>query len=117
MKDICCCGDKCKCSNCVCGPQATLFGNLATPSRLQILLALKEKPQTVSNLQTTVGMEQSALSHALKSLEKAGLVSSKKEGRHVLYSPNKDLVEPLLALIDSHVEKHQEQLAKPCCCK
>jgi ArsR family transcriptional regulator, nickel/cobalt-responsive transcriptional repressor len=59
---------------------------LATPSRVMILAQLRERPQSVSELVSAVGMQQSAVSHQLKLLRDRGLVSGERQGRRVVYS-------------------------------
>ncbi len=71
---------------------------LATPSRLLILATLQAGPLTVGQLTEDVGMEQSAVSHQLRLLREAGLVTAERRGRHVHY-----------ALFDSHVAEMIEQ--------
>ncbi|HYO19553.1 MAG TPA: metalloregulator ArsR/SmtB family transcription factor [Dermatophilaceae bacterium] len=65
---------------------------LVAPSRLLILSRLRESPATVSDLASSVGLEQSAVSHQLRLLRIMGMVTSTRQGRSVTY-----------ALFDSHV--------------
>jgi ArsR family transcriptional regulator, nickel/cobalt-responsive transcriptional repressor len=58
---------------------------LATPSRLLILATLQNGPRTVGELTDTIGMEQSAVSHQLRHLRDLGLVSTERQGRHIIY--------------------------------
>jgi len=69
-----------------------LFKGLADANRLRLLAALLDGERCVHELTRAVGMEQSAVSHQLRALRECGLVSARKQGRHVFY-----------ALGDSHV--------------
>jgi ArsR family transcriptional regulator, nickel/cobalt-responsive transcriptional repressor len=71
---------------------------LATPSRVLILAALRERSQSVSELVAAVGMQQSAVSHQLRLLRDIGLVVGERQGRNVVYS-----------LYDSHVAELIDQ--------
>lgn len=59
---------------------------LATPSRVLILAALRDRAQSVSELVAAVRMEQSAVSHQLRLLRDIGLVVGERQGRRVVYS-------------------------------
>jgi DNA-binding transcriptional ArsR family regulator len=58
---------------------------LGTPSRLRILLRLRQGPCTVGGLATAIDMEQSAVSHQLRVLRHLGLISGTREGKHISY--------------------------------
>ena len=61
---------------------------LGDEARLSVLVALlRTGPQCVSQLQELLGMEQSLLSHHLRSLRELGLVTGERQGRQVIYSP------------------------------
>jgi DNA-binding transcriptional ArsR family regulator len=61
---------------------------LGDEARLSVLIALlRNGPQCVSKLQEVLGMEQSLLSHHLRSLRMLGLVNGERHGRQVIYSP------------------------------
>lgn len=63
----------------------TMFA-LATPSRLQILVCLRDGPLTVSEIVAAVGMEQSAVSHQLRVLRDHSVVSMRRAGRTRQYT-------------------------------
>ena len=77
---------------------------LATPSRVLILARLRERPQSVSELVASVGMEQSAVSHQLRVLRDGGLVVGERHGRRVLYSLHDHHVAWLIDQAIGHVE-------------
>lgn len=58
---------------------------LADPTRLAVLQRLLEGPRHVGELNETVRIEQSLLSHHLRVLRDAGLVEAIRDGKAVLY--------------------------------
>lgn len=72
---------------------ADVFGLLSDPSRVRVLFALLEAGEMcVCDLAEMVEMSPSALSHALRLLRTAGVVTNRRDGRMVRYR-----------LADSHV--------------
>ncbi|MFF9085863.1 ArsR/SmtB family transcription factor [Streptomyces sp. NPDC014991] len=62
------------------------FSLLADPNRLALLLALhRTGPLAVSDLAIATGMNDPAVSQALRLLRAAGVVAGEKEGRVVRY--------------------------------
>jgi len=82
---------------------------LATPSRLQILAALRDGRRTVSEIIGVVGMEQSAVSHQLRVLRDHGVVSVERRGRERLYGLRDEHVGALL----DHAQRHVLELERP----
>jgi DNA-binding transcriptional ArsR family regulator len=78
---------------------------LSTPSRVQILYALLDGPQTVSELMDALGMEQSAVSHQLRILREHTLVRVERRGRQRVYSLHDEHVVALLDEAVRHVER------------
>ena len=58
---------------------------VSDPTRLQVIRLLLEGPSHVGPLQQRLGIEQSLLSHHLRTLREAGLVESQRDGKAVLY--------------------------------
>ena len=54
-------------------------------TRLSVLKILIQEPKTVGELNAVLGLEQSLLSHHLRILREAGLVTSERDGKAVLY--------------------------------
>ncbi len=79
------------------------FRNLANPIRIKIISKLKDNPSSVNELSKKLNMEQSKLSHALKSLKNCNLVKFKQKGKQRIYSLNKKTIIPILKIIDKHV--------------
>ena len=65
---------------------AELFKALADEIRLKILHALFEREQCVSDLMQGLRLAQSHVSHHLKVLKTAGLVSSRRDGHRICYA-------------------------------
>ena len=77
---------------------------LGSPSRLRILLRLREGACAVGELAAQVGMEQSAVSHQLRVLRHLGFVVGARDGRSVRYRLHDDHVAQLLDEAAFHVE-------------
>ncbi len=77
---------------------AELFKVFGDSTRIKILSALSGGELCVCDISTAVGMTSSAVSHQLKILKNAELVSFRREGKTVFY-----------ALADSHVNTMLEQ--------
>ena len=69
---------------------------LATPSRLQILVCLRDGRRSVSEIVDAVGMEQSAVSHQLRVLRQHDVVTVRRAGRARLYELRDGHVEGLI---------------------
>jgi len=65
---------------------SALLQLVSEKSRLQLLCVLKEKNHCVCELMEHVGMSQSLISHHLKDLKSAGIVTAQKKGLYVYYS-------------------------------
>ena len=85
---------------------AELFKILGDPTRLKIVELLLENEMCVNHIAETRGMGQSAISHQLRVLRQARLVTYRKEGKTAYYSLNDDHVEGLVRMGMEHVS-HQ----------
>jgi ArsR family transcriptional regulator, lead/cadmium/zinc/bismuth-responsive transcriptional repressor len=61
------------------------LGYLADTNRLRILSLLAVQEMCVGDLAIALGMNESAVSHQLRTLRAIRLVSFRKQGRHVFY--------------------------------
>jgi ArsR family transcriptional regulator, lead/cadmium/zinc/bismuth-responsive transcriptional repressor len=61
------------------------LGFLADTNRLRILSMLADRELCVGDLAIALGMNESAVSHQLRTLRAIRLVSFRKQGRHVFY--------------------------------
>lgn len=64
---------------------AELLKVLADETRLAVMEQLLGGPRHVGEINETLGVEQSLLSHHLKVLRDAGLVTAERDGKQVLY--------------------------------
>jgi DNA-binding transcriptional ArsR family regulator len=71
------------------------FNAVAEPRRRDILnyLALQERP--VGDIVASLGLEQPSVSKHLRVLKDVGLVSVRRDGRHMLYRTNAEAIRPL----------------------
>ena len=74
-----------------------LLKGFADPTRFKLLLLLQDGEVCVHQLVEVLEMSQSAVSHQLRVLRSARLVSAKKRGRHVFYRLADDHVREMLA--------------------
>ena len=86
----------------------TMFA-LSTPSRVQILGCLTNRPRSVSELVELLGMEQSAVSHQLRILREQGLVTVERVGRRSVYALTDEHVMALLDEALRHTERRAAQ--------
>ncbi|WP_251441601.1 ArsR/SmtB family transcription factor [Veillonella intestinalis] len=85
---------------------ADLFKVLGDPTRIRIVQQLLNKEMCVTDIAEAMGMGQSAISHQLRVLRQARLVTFRKEGKTALYSLNDEHVVVLLSQGIEHVS-HQ----------
>ena len=62
---------------------ADLFKVFGDPTRVRILFALFQQETCVQEIANRLGMTQSAISHQLRILKQARLVSSRREGKSI----------------------------------
>lgn len=65
---------------------------LADPNRLQIIRALRSSPLTVTDITLLLEAEMANVSHHLRVLFHAGLVSTQRDGKYIYYQINRDVV-------------------------
>lgn len=106
-----------------CGAEATLSQDLPTASvteettrllkgfanetRLRILCLLRGREVCVHDIVEALNMSQSAISHQLRTLRDARLVSHRREGRHVYYRLADDHVREMLENALTHGAEEQ----------
>ncbi|MCD1293961.1 ArsR family transcriptional regulator [Methanocella sp. CWC-04] len=66
--------------------QAEYFKALSDPARVKIVYALAGGERCVCELMAIMDMQQTVVSHHLKVLKYAGIISDKKSGKWVYYS-------------------------------
>lgn len=84
-----------------------LFKVLGDPTRLAILHLLEGRELNVTAISEKLDMEQSAVSHQLKTLKDARLVKARRDGKSRIYSQLDGHVYEILAQMFTHVEEAQ----------
>jgi DNA-binding transcriptional ArsR family regulator len=93
------------------GALAEQFRLLADPTRARLLYALLEAGELcVCDLAATVGVSETAVSHALRLLRTAGIVRNRREGRLMHYRLDDAHVRLLLDVSRDHL--HHEDRAR-----
>ena len=82
---------------------ADFFKIFGDGTRVRILLALDSGEMCVCDISETLGMSMSAVSHQLRMLKDAKLVTSRREGRSIYYSLCDDHVRIVLETALEHV--------------
>ena len=83
-------------------PTVQLLKGFADATRLRILCLLRDREVCVHEIVDALDMSQSAVSHQLRVLRDARLVSHRRDGRHVYYRLADDHVRELLENALSH---------------
>ncbi|HJE20583.1 MAG TPA: metalloregulator ArsR/SmtB family transcription factor [Aliicoccus persicus] len=84
---------------------ARLFKVLGDETRLSILHLLAENEANVSTISERLNIEQSNISHQLKTLKTHRLVQSRREGKSNIYFPDDHHVYSMLEQVIAHVEE------------
>lgn len=82
---------------------AALFGALADPSRLKILLAVASDELCVCDVSHVVGLTVSATSHQLRLLRNLGLVNYRNDGKMAYYSLSES--SPVMPWVEKALER------------
>ena len=82
----------------------------ADPTRMKILLALRQGPLCVGDLSVVAGISESAASHQLRLLRAHKVVGFRKEGRVAFYALADEHVSTLLRMALEHAhEDHADE--------
>ncbi len=84
------------------------FKAFSDKTRLRILSALAIHELCVCDIAELLGMTQSAISHQLRFLKEARLVSNRKEGKTVYYHLSDGHIETILSQGFAHVQEPVE---------
>lgn len=100
------------------GKIAEFYKALGDETRLTILQMLKGQEMCVCEILARLEMTQSAVSHHLKILKQAGLVTDKREGKWIYYSLNPAVIETVFQgedqdVAQSYAEPLKQQLTPP----
>ena len=82
-----------------------LFRIFGDSTRIRILYVLFESEMCVCDIAALLGMTQSAISHQLRALKNARLVSSRREGKTVFYALADDHVKTIIDQGLEHVSE------------
>ncbi|MBO4678677.1 MAG: winged helix-turn-helix transcriptional regulator [Lachnospiraceae bacterium] len=84
---------------------ADLFKVFSDSTRIRILYALIDGEKNVSDICDEIEMNQSAVSHQLKTLKASHLVKVRRDGKAMLYSLADDHVETILKIGMEHIQE------------
>ena len=82
---------------------AELFKLFGDSTRIKILYALWQGERNVTDICSALEMNQSAISHQLKLLKTARLVTARREGKQMIYSLADDHVKTIIAMGKEHI--------------
>ena len=80
-----------------------LFKVFGDTTRIKIMYALYEGEMCVCAISELLNMTQSAISHQLKTLKDANLVSARRDGKEIYYSLSDDHVKSIIAEGYEHI--------------
>ena len=72
---------------------------ISDPTRRRILDYLKERDMTAGEIAEKFDISKPSISHHLSTLKEAGLVTSDKQGQHIVYSLNTTVFEEVASWI------------------
>ena len=82
---------------------AELFKLFGDSTRIRILYALWQGERNVTEICSALEMNPSAISHQLKLLKTARLVTARREGKQMIYSLADDHVKTIIAMGKEHI--------------
>jgi DNA-binding transcriptional ArsR family regulator len=85
------------------GAAAATFAMLASPARLHLVWLLTHHPVDVGTLASRIGLSLATTSQHLSKLRLAGIITARRQGRHVHYSVEDPHVRALINQIFSHI--------------
>ena len=84
---------------------AEFFKVFADSTRIKILYVLLQSEMCVCDIGQTLNISQSAVSHQLKVLKQAKLVSSRREGKSIIYFLSDSHVRTIIKQGKEHMEE------------
>ena len=82
---------------------ADLFKMFADSTRVKIMFALMDNELCVMDISGMLNMTQSAISHQLKILKSANLVTNRRDGKTIYYRLSDDHVKSIIAQGFDHI--------------
>ncbi|QQE78470.1 helix-turn-helix transcriptional regulator [Alicyclobacillus sp. SO9] len=89
---------------------AKFFHGLSNPTRFKIVEALLDQELNVSHLVDIIGASQSQVSNQLACLKWCGYVTSRQEGKYILYRISDERVRTILQLAKEIVAGNAENI-------
>ena len=86
---------------------ADFFKIFGDSTRIRILYALLESELCVCDIAEVLDMTVSAVSHQLRVLKQARLVSSRRNGKSIIYAPADDHVKEIIAKAYEHLTEEE----------
>ena len=111
IDDVPCCEayevheDKIRAANEQMPDEDELFKVFGDSTRIRILFVLFQSEMCVCDLAQSLNMNQSAISHQLKILKQAKLVTGRREGKSVIYSLADEHVRTIIDQGREHIEE------------
>ena len=84
---------------------ADFFKILGDSTRMSILFAIDKRPMCVCDIADLLGMTRSAVSHQIKTLRQASLVTYRKSGKNVIYRLADDHVRDIIETALLHIKE------------
>lgn len=85
-----------------------IFKMISDPTRLSILFLLQKEELSVGVIVQSLSMEQSAISHQLKTLKTSRLVKSKRVGKNMIYSLDDLHIFSILEQVSTHIGEQEK---------
>ena len=82
---------------------ADFFKIFGDSTRMSILFAIDKRPMCVCDIADLLGMTRSAVSHQIKTLRQASLVTYRKSGKNVIYRLADDHVRDIIETALLHI--------------
>ena len=86
-----------------------IFKMISDPTRLSILFLLQKEELSVGAIAQSLCMEQSAISHQLKTLKSSRLVKSKRAGKNMIYGLDDLHIFSILEQVLTHIEEQEQE--------
>lgn len=93
-------------------PYRIFFETLGNKTRWDIVHLLQKGPHKATDIASTLGYEQSLVSHHLRRLKTCGFVSFEQNGNERIYELNAGTIGPLLTIMDKHINNFCKKLCR-----
>lgn len=84
---------------------SSMYKVLGDPTRLKIVMALKDVEMCVCDLSAFLGVSESAVSHQLRRLRDLALVKKRRDGQVIYYTLDDRHIADLLSIALDHVRE------------